>query len=273
MPLLQLDDTQLHYRTLGRGAPCIALHGGLGLDHTYLSPAMDPLGESLQLTYLDLRGHGGSSRVPVEQLTLERFTQDVEALRAHLGHERVGILGHSVGGMIALQYALRHPDRVAFLILVDTASAMDDWEQVASNVRARGTPEAIEAFMNPRVRTDADLQRWLADVAPLYFKHYDPKLASRLFARILYNAEAWNATASLFDGYDVTDQLGRIRAPTLILVGREDFICPVLQSERLRKGIPDSELVVFEESGHLPYAEEPEAFTRAVRAWLSRPWG
>lgn len=268
MPMLHHGDAGLHYRTVGRGRPCIVIHGGLGLDHTYLSPDLDALGDELQLTYLDLRGHGKSEPAPATQMTLEAFCQDVDALRRHLGLERVGLLSHSVGGMIALDYALRHPDRVAFLILVDTAVAMGDWDAVMQNVHARGTPSAIAAFTDPQVHTDADLARWLRDVGPLYFKNYDPALAARMFGRITYNAEAWLTTGALFATHDVVARLGEIRAPSLILVGREDFICPVAQSEGLYKHIPQSELVIFEESGHLPYAEEPEAFARAVRAWL-----
>jgi proline iminopeptidase len=106
--------------------------------------------------------------------------------------------------------------------------------------------------------------------APLYFFRHDPGVVDQLFADTIFSAAASRRGSELLRGYDVTARLAEITAPTLVLVGRDDFVTPPSQAERIRRGVPDAELVVFERSGHHPYAEEPDAFAAAVRAWLAR---
>jgi proline iminopeptidase len=246
------------------------MHGGLGLDHTYLSPGLDPLGERLRLVYYDHRGHGRSGRPPIESLTFERLCADADALRAHLGADQVAVLGHSYGGFIALEYALRYPRRLGALLLVDTAPAFDYLEEVTTLARDKGaTDEVIAALAEPAVE-DADLERTLKIIAPLYYHQFDAIRAERQLGRTIYSAAAGNRGDELLAAYDVTARLGEIVAPTLVLVGRDDFICPPPQARRLQEHIPGAELVVFERSGHFPFVEEPDEFFRSVRAWLDR---
>src|SRR5262245_56401526 len=121
MAIAHLNDTDLFYTTVGAGLPCLVMHGGLGFDHTYLHPWLDPLGDTLQLIYYDHRGNGRSGRPPKETMTHAQFAADAAALASYLGHEKVAVLGHSYGGFIGLEVALRHPDRLSHLVLVDTA--------------------------------------------------------------------------------------------------------------------------------------------------------
>src|SRR5579864_9005276 len=104
------------------------MHGGLGLDHTYFRPSLDSLARSEghpQIIYYDHRGGGRSRREPLDGVTHATWAGDADALRAHLGHERVVLLGHSYGDYLALDYVLAHPERVAALILVSTAPVLD----------------------------------------------------------------------------------------------------------------------------------------------------
>ena len=117
---------------------------------------------------------------------------------------------------------------------------------------------------------DAALRRMWELVRPLYWSEFDADLDNRVMGKTVFSAQAANAGDAITKGWDVTPRLGEIRAPTLVLVGQEDVICPPSQAKILHEGIPESELVFFEHSGHFLYVEEAGVFFDAVRAWLRR---
>jgi proline iminopeptidase len=246
------------------------MHGGLGFDHTGLHPWLDPLGDQMHFVYYDHRGNGRSGRAPSETITFEQLCADADALREHLGFEKVAVLGYSFGGCIALEYALRYPERLSHLILVDTAPAFDYGEEIEANARRKGaTPEQLDA-LEASAQTDAELWRLWKLIEPLYFHTFDADLAERVLGKTIPSAEASEAGDTILEEWDITARLGEISAPTLILVGEDDFVCPPSQAKLMHERIPNSELVVFKRSGHIPYVEEPEAFMGAVRGWLRR---
>jgi proline iminopeptidase len=269
VPVVRLNDTELFYAEVGEGLPCLMMHGGLGFDHTYLHPWLDPLGDVMRLVYYDHRGNGRSGRPPWETLTFEQLCADADALREHLGFEKVSVMGHSLGGIIALEYALRYPERLECLILLDTAPSLDYWEdEVEENARRKGaTPEQLEALSADQEDNEEFVRAWKL-IEPLYFQAYEPALAERALANTVFSVEANNAQASFLEGWDVTPRLGEIGAATLVVVGRDDIICPPSQARRLHDGIPYSNLIVIEQSGHFLWLEEPEAFFGAVREWF-----
>src|SRR5437016_4873387 len=120
-----VNGTELFYALHGDGRPLVTLHGGLGLDHTYFRPWLDALGDAAQLVYYDQRGHGRSQRPPLDHVGHDTWAADAEELRAHLGHERIVLFGHSYGGYLAQEYALAFGERLAGLILCSTAPAFD----------------------------------------------------------------------------------------------------------------------------------------------------
>ena len=270
MPVAHLNDTELFYLEVGEGLPCLIMHGGLGLDHTYMHPWLDPLGDVMHLVYYDHRNNGRSGRAAVETLTFETLCADADALREYCGFEQVTILGHSYGGFIALEYALRYPERLSHLILSGTAPAFDYEEEIADIVRRKGaTQEQVDA-LEATTPDNATLEHQVKLLGPLYWHNFDADLAERVFAETVYSAEALEAGFELLEQWDVTPCLGEIRTPTLILVGRHDFICPPSRAKIMHEGIPGSELVVFERSGHFPYLEEPDTYFRTIRGWLGR---
>ena len=270
MPTAALNGTTLYYQTTGQGLPCLAMHGGLGLDRHELTPWLDPLGDVLQLIYYDHRGNGASGRPPHDTLTHAQLADDAAALASHLGHEKVAVLGFSYGGFIALEFALRHPERVSHLILMGTAPSLLPGADVLANARRLGaTPAQLAALESEdKVDTDEAFRELIEVQWPLYFHAYRPEY-DRLLDDVVYSVRG-QPPASETAAYDVTARLGEITAPTLILAGRSDIVCPPSQAETLHHGIPGSELHIFETSGHMPYVEEPEATFAAVREWLAR---
>jgi proline iminopeptidase len=271
MPVAYVNDTYLFYHKVGTGLPCLVMHGGLGLDHTYMHPWLDPLGDVLHLVYYDHRGNGRSSRPPLKTLTLAQFAADADALRTSLGFNKVAVMGHSYGGFIALEYALRYPEWLSHLILIGTAPTFNYGEEIMANAKRKGATEEMTAVLHaPELTDDAQMKHALQAIIPLYFHKFDANLANRFFENTVWSASAWTRSDQLLPGYNIIPRLSEIYAPTLILVGRDDFICPPSQAQILHNGIRNSTLVIFEQSGHLPYIEEPGAFFAAARQWLKR---
>jgi proline iminopeptidase len=270
MPVAHLNGTELFYVEVGEELPCLVMHGGLGFDHTCLHPWLDPLGDVMRLVYYDHRGNGRSGRPPSETITFEQLCSDADALREHLGFEEVAVLGYSFGGFVALEYALRYPEHLSHLILLDTAPAFDYGEEIEANARRKGaTQEQLDA-LEASDENEAEFWRTLNLIVPLYFHTYDADLAERVLGKTIVSVEAAEAGEAILEGWDLTPRLGAITAPTLILVGEDDFICPPSRAKIMHERIPNSELVVFERSGHFAHTEEPEAFFEAVRGWLRR---
>lgn len=271
MPFAKINGTQLFYLEVGQGLPCLVMHGGLGFDHTYLHPWLDPLQDTLRLIYYDHRGNGRSGRPPVETLTFDQLAADADALRAHLGCEMIGIIGHSFGGFIALQYALLYTRRVSHLILLDTAPAWDYADEIVANATRKGASEEILALLDlEQCTTDAQLECSIPRISFLYYHRFDPGVAERVFSKTIFSGSATGRGGQLLRDYNVANRLSEITAPALIITGRDDFLTPPSQSERLKKGIPNAELMICEQSGHFPYIEKSEVFFTAVRQWVDR---
>ncbi len=268
--LTPVGETELFVTTIGTGTPVLVMHGGLGVDHTYFRPWLDGLADVAELTYYDHRGNGRSARPPLDDVDHATWIADADALREHLGHERVVVLGHSYGGFLALGYALAHPERVAGLVLVGTAAVMEHWERVHENLAARAaTPAQLRAFEDRPFLDNDELGATMGALLPLYFHRPDPKVVEELGRTMRFSAAASAAGGRCMATYDVRAALASIQVPALVLGGRHDFIMPPdVTAEPLAAGLPCAELVVFEESGHFPFVEEPEAFLRVVRRWL-----
>jgi proline iminopeptidase len=272
-----INGNTIFYDTYGQGRPLLLIHGGTGLDHTYFRPWLDPLGDQTQLIFYDLLGNGRSDRpASFESITMESWADDADGLRAHLGHEKIILLGHSFGGFIAQVYALRHPERLAGLILCDTAPALDYPEVVVGNAQARGTPEQVQMVVgglsNPAALEDDAVwkQAWNG-IFPLYFHHYDPQVAAALDQQTHYSGRGFSHGFShCLPTYNVTARLGEIAVPTLLLSGRDDWITPPAYGvDRIHAALPNSTEVIFEDSGHFPFIEEQQPFLSAVRTWLN----
>lgn len=255
----------------GRGRPIVVIHGGLGLDHTYMR-ALDRLGDVAELIYIDVRGNGRSARSGLESLTLASITDEIDALRAELGFERWIVLGHSFGSFIALTYALRHPDRVAALVAIASAHSFEHVSAVMEHVGERGHPgaaAALVAALGEAPVDDAQFAEIWAQVLPLYFHAWTPRHLAA-FAGSRYSAAGYKAGHALLATYNVRAELERIAAPTLVIAGADDFLTPAdLCSSVLSKGIPQAQLSVIPAAGHFPFLESPVAFDAELRAWLT----
>jgi proline iminopeptidase len=262
--------------TLGDGIPMLVLPGGMGLDHTYLRPWLDALGRFARLTFYDQRNNGrSSSHDPEQAFTYLAHVRDADQLRQAIGAERIVVFGHSFGGRIAQEYAIAHPDRVAGLILCSTDARFDYVEAIIARAAERGLPAQINALERAFSHPFATDDEWAANFRaflPLLFHNPAILPALRSFDHIRFRARAFNA--SFFEAarvFDTRSRLAAITSPTLVLGGGDDCITPFdYGSQRLAKGIPKSELVMFQRSGHMPFIEESAHFVDVVGAWLRK---
>jgi proline iminopeptidase len=266
----------LYYETVGDGVPFIVLHGGLGFDHVYMKSTLRPLEDAMRMVYVDQRNNGRSEHGPLERVTIPKLADDVDGLREHLGLERVGVMGHSYGGFVALEYATRYPDRVSHLIALDTSPGTFTPEEAELAERPDPswiTPEiskAMELFAAGMPATREEFEPLLEDFVPIYLKKLKPSDLAVLLASATIDPAMAAHSMQVLPGWSVDAKLGDISAPSLILCGRYDLLTTPECAKHMSTSIPDAELVFFEESGHFPWLEEPDVFFAAVTDWLVR---
>ena len=251
----------------------MVIHGGPGGDHSGFKPSFSPLTAGMQLIYFDHRGQGRSAAADPATYTLDENVDDMEALRRYLGLGPVVSIGTSYGGMVAMAHAARHPDAVSHLVLSVTAAHGGFIPRAQALIRERGTPEqqaACETLWAGAFRSAEDMQQYYAVMASMYARRYDGA-ANIGRERTIYSPQPLNRAfgpEGFLRHFDLRDELRRIRAPTLILAGRHDWICPVEFSEEIQRLIPGSELRVFEGSSHSIRSDEPEAMIDAILGFV-----
>lgn len=271
MPSAQVNGTELYYQPVGSGRACLVLHGWPGTDHAYLRPGLDPLGEELRLVYYDHRGHGRSDREAIDLLSVEQLADDAGALADQLDAGQVLVVGHAHGASVALELALRHPERVAGLILVAaTPGELGMGESLMDSMDTMPTPPEVEVLQRVPPATDDELEATMSALAKFFFHDQAVADPDAVFALSTFNAAAAARLMQASNWWSALDRLGGVRAPILLLVGRHDVFLPPAQSERIHNAVGRSELVVFDRSGHLPWVEEPDHFRDCVRGWVQR---
>jgi proline iminopeptidase len=266
---------------VGRGDPLVVMHGGPGADHWTMLP-FRRCRDRFTVVFYDHRCNGRSVGAPVSSMTWENLTADADALRQRLGFERWAVLGHSFGGQVALEYALRYPDRLSHLVLLDTGGDSRWARQNAPDLLARRgySPKKVELvrrWFNGEFAPN-EMFWILMRIGGAYY--HRPSL--RLLAHELLSG-GWHAKMrpealifagrQLCKGWTVMDRLGEIKVPTLVMAGRDDFIFPPEHQVELAAGIPDARLELIERAGHNPHSERPGEVLEALSEFLSAEVG
>lgn len=255
--------------------PAFAIHGGPGGEHSDLKLAFKPLTDQLQMVYFDHRGQGRSARGDKRRYHLDENVEDMEALRRHLGLGPIVSMGTSYGGMVAMAHAARYPDAVSHLVLMVTAAHAGFNARARQIVAERGTPEQIAVCTQlwaGQLDTEDKLRRYYEVMGPLYALKFDPVAAAAGRARGILAPDAINqafAPGGFLQTFDLRPELGAIRAPTLIIAGQHDWICPPEFSQEIHRLIPHSELQVFAHSSHSLRVDEPQRMIDSIRAFVA----
>ncbi|MCW2989790.1 MAG: hypothetical protein JWM73_384 [Solirubrobacterales bacterium] len=278
--LVDIGDTQLFVDERGQGLPLFVLHGGPGLDHTMFGDLLDPLGDACRLLFVDQRGQGRSGPSDPGTWTLSRMAADVSALAAALELDRYAVLGHSFGAIVAVQHAVDFSGQpVATIISSGVASDRLLMRTVEAGLAAFEPVELRDVVTSSwereqTVTSPEEVLELLADQLPFHFRDpLDPRIAE-LRARLadgVYSPDVLRHFASEgYGGIDVVDRLPDVRHPVLVLAGRADRTCSIEAAEEIAAGVPDAQLVIFEQSGHMTFIEENAPYLRAVSDFLGR---
>lgn len=259
------DGTRIAY-ALGqaaRHAPRIAFLHTLGMDHTLWDAVVALLGGDAALLRLDMRGHGRSDRTAaVRDPAL--FAQDLGSVLDHVGWNDAIVVGSSLGGCIALQFAASYPDRASGLGLVDTTAwygsdGLRQWNERARRAREEG------------LRTMVEFQetRWFSDS----FREARPDLVRRCVDIFLGNdVPSFAAASEMLGTFDARQLLAGIDVPVEIIVGEEDYATPVVMAQALQRSLRGGHLTVVPAARHLTQVERPDAVTSMVKRLIARVW-
>ena len=271
---VMLGEVPISFKRYGRGVPMLAMHGGPGIDHSYLRPYLDALGDVAELIYYDHRGHGRSGgHDTLDRITLEDWAEDADVLRRALKIERMVLLGHGFGGFIAQTYARMYPEALRGLVLSNTSPALDYPASMLQSAREYGGADAIRALMacmcQPAANNEALRALWRGAL-PLHFCRYRPAFGHSLDEGMIYSAAAYNrGMFELAPHFNSCGWLHEIRTPTLVLAGAHDWMAPLAEGAgRLMAGLPRAQSQIFAESGTYPFIEEPTAYGHALRQFL-----
>ena len=237
--------------------PLLVLHGGPGSAHDALEGLAALSDQGRRVVFYDQLGSGESDRPDDPSLwTVETFIDQLRSVRDGLGLDEIHLVGSSWGGMLAVEYALTQPDGLASLVLNSTPTSAPRW--------AEETARLAEGLDEGEFR-----RRYICRLDP------EPEVLQRARAKFgkqvyetMWGPNEFTVTGTLQD-WDVIARLGEIRVPTLITSGRYDECTPALV-EPLHEGIAGSEWIIFEDSAHMPYLEEPERYLHVVGEFLER---
>ncbi len=282
MTTMSIRDVSLFVKVIGQGYPLVLMHGGPGLDHTTLLP-LQPLADRFTLVFYDHRCNGRSKGAPVSSMTWENLTADAEALRQTLGFDKWAVLGHSFGGNVALEYALRYPTSLSHLLLMDACGDSHWVQQNAPEILAKrgysaATVQAARRFFNGQL-TPGEVYPTVCKFVRAYDYHPSPMyhpgllaLANRLGLRppMKFQPEAHVfGFKQLLTGWTVMDRLSEIKVPTLVLAGRDDFLSPPVHLAILADRIPNGQLELIECAGHNPHMERSAEVIRVVERFMA----
>ncbi|WP_408009225.1 alpha/beta fold hydrolase [Pseudalkalibacillus sp. A8] len=250
---------------------CFVLHGGPGGTHGNFKPYLDALTETIQLVYIDNRGSGFSEAGSPETYTLENNIEDIEALRQYLGLDKIWLLGHSYGGMVALSYALRYQENLAGLLLITTSPSHRFIEKAKRYVEERGTEKQIEMasiLWEGAFESLEQLNQYYEVMEPLYSvkgSGIEAKSPVAVQARVNRSYQALNnGFGGFLREFDLINDLPQINVPTLVIAGRHDWITPVEENEIIHQQIQNSQFIIMENSSHSVFKDENEKAIQSI---------
>src|SRR5579871_5322319 len=273
----------LYAREAGQGEPIIVLHGGPDFDHSYLLPDLDRLADAYRLIYYDQRGRGRSAdQVLPEQVSLASDMDDIDQVREYFHLESPALLGHSWGTVLALEYAIRHPERVSRMILMNPAPASRNdlasfrkiyvqklgpdmarqREILASDAYKEGDPDAVVAryrlHFKPALKRSEDYEKLMAVMKAAFVQQGKEGIIKARAVEDRLMRDTWQV-----ESFDLLPALQSLNIPTLVIWGDHDFF-PLEVAEHISRAIPNAKLVSLKDCGHFAYLECPGEVRGAV---------
>lgn len=268
----------IYYKTVGQGEPLIIIHGGPVLDHTYLLDHYKILSEGYQLIFYDQRACGNSQvEIPADRMTFNAFANDIEEIRKVLGFERISILGHSWGGLLAMKYAIAYDDNIKKLILSNSmAPNAKDWDRENVAIAKRYSVEdqdQLNKLASSGLLRSKEAGQYIEQMMMLSYKaqFYDLNNLDLLHLNIpnnyaLRSSIFMNLSKEMAD-YDLMRQLKEVKTPTLIIYGEIEPAVELYMNE-FTNTFPNGQYKVIEKSGHFPFIEQRGSYFNTLTEFL-----
>ena len=276
--LIDIGDTRLNVAERGEGYPLLVFHGGPGLDHHEFGDYLDALCDQFQLILVDMRAQGKSDVCPESTWTLEQMAKDIVLLANALNLKKYAVLGHSFGAFVVLQNAVDFPGHAAQTIVsggIPSARFLSVVQENLQKLEPADVREKVIASWDreARVQTQEEFAELMRDQMPFHFGNpldlrlaeYEERTKDTMYAPAMLRHFSTND----YGGIEVEDRLGNVTQPVLVCTGRLDRVCTVPAAEAMAKGLPDAELAIFENSGHMTFVEENELYLKVVREFLN----
>lgn len=261
------------------------IHGGPGGNHFHFKYDSIKLQDCAQLIFIDQRGCGLSKKDKQKNYTLENNIEDIEALRKYLGLNKINVLGVSYGGMVAQGYAIRYQKNLESLILVSTAPSYNFLETAKNNLKKIGTKQQIsiceEFLWNGRFKNNREVDRYFKIMDPLYI--YTKKKKRKRLAtnktelshiQNILSFDVLNVGFKTFlRNFNFISQLKKIKCPTLIMSGEQDWVCMPEHAKVIADNISDSNLKIFKNCGHALTTDANDQYIKLIKKFLKNNSG
>ncbi len=278
---VEINGVKHHFEKMGSGDPIVVLHGGPGLFHDYLVPHFYTLAKSHQIIFYDQRGCG-KTEFPNDTLSIniDTYVEDLEAIRGYLKIEKLNLLGHSWGALLALKYAKKYSANLNNLILVSPAPGNSDYfDQTFSNMQKKrseeDTKELVQTMMSKEFEEREENTFRKAITLGDKVNLVNQKDISKLYEPMKFNktnASNLMVVNSLLEktyfNFDISEGLDQIQVPTLIIYGDLDNV-PFASTQLIHDNMSLSKLEVIKKSCHYPFFETPKEFNLSVKNFLN----
>lgn len=278
--LLPINGTSLFIREIGKGSPIIVVHGGPGLNHSYFLPHLNSLATKYRLIFYDQRACGNSSgNIDSAQMSLSLFVEDIEEIRKSLKLGKIGILAHSWGGLVAMNYASKYSNNLSALILSNSVSPKFGEFEKETNQRLKLRIPIEDSILRSDILQSADfksgdLQAYtnlfkLSFKPSFYYSSSLEKMQLILPDDFLAKRKALFFMTKELSTYDFYDNLKTISCPVLVIHGGYDGM-PLELSKKIHNHIANSRLIIIKDAGHFPFIDQPKKYSAVVGVFLKK---
>jgi proline iminopeptidase len=277
-----INGVKLYYKTIGHGEPIVMLHGGPGLFHDYLIPHMGDLAKDFQLIFYDQRGNGGSALKPDQyDFNMDTMVEDLEGIRKAFNLDKMNLVGHSFGGLIAMSYAIKYPDKLKSMVLV-TSSPPDAYfnnvihankgKRIFFASKLLGDDNAAGGSATPTFEETVKVMKFVEQMSL-----YDPSKADTMTGAVLLTPKLVEnlhfmgpvMPKLIEDCYNLLPKLAELNIRTLVIAGAVDTM-PIASYMTIMATMKNAWFVLFNKSGHAPYAEQPVKFRKVLNEFIKQ---
>lgn len=273
---ISVDKGRLYCQTMGKGEPLLFIHGGPGLNQSYLVPAFESLAKKYMLIFYDQRSSGKSALSVKATMNFKTFADDIDSIRKYFGLEKINIISHSWGSLVAIHYANDYPINITSLILLDPIPANTSFNNQMNTLISERT-SSFDSLERARIMQTEDFKSGksnaILQLMKLSFKanFCDTSSLEKLKLEL---PENYAAAALSYEGwmkemknYDVTSQLKNIQCPVYILYGACDII-PVEAAVQIQNLIPNSDIKIYADAGHFCFIEQNRHSIKDIQRFL-----